>query len=377
MNLPDNIFVPLLFFINIYIVIDFLIVRGFVSLKKQGNSQFNSKLSQFSIVVAARNEEKNIASLLDSLLAQDYPKEAFEILVVDDASEDNTFAILEKYAQKNNIYVFKNNAFGKKSALQKAWKHSQNEYIIQIDADCSVKNNYLNSINTYLLENKELKLLLAPVLLQYKLSDFWSSIQALEFSSLMVSTAGFTYYGIPIMSNGANLIYPKNILNELDKNLEKRTPSGDDIFLLQAVKVKWGSRKIHYLKSQEAVVYTKANESLKDFWQQRIRWASKAKYFKDKWALFIGSFIFLINISILFSFTLSLFYPTKWIIFALFFCAKFLSDFIVLVPFLFFHKNKRLLIYYPILAILYIFYVSFVGVLAPFSYFKWKDRIYH
>jgi len=374
MNIPDNILIPFLIFINIYTAINFGVFWGFLSLKsKRKNSK---KTNSFSIVIPARNEAKNIPHLLDSLLAQNYDKNLFEIIIIDDFSEDDTLSILEEYEKKGNIQILKNQKTGKKAALQMAWQHSQNEYIIQIDADCSVKPQYLTSINTYLQENKCVKLLLAPVLLKYKLSHFWSAIQALEFSSLIVSTAGFAYYKNAIMANGANLIYPKNILHQLDTKLENKTPSGDDMFLLQEVKNKWGGKAVHYLKSEEAVVYTHASQSLKDFWQQRIRWASKGKYLKDKLSLFIGAYVFLFNFSILTLFVLSFFSAQAGVLLALIFLLKFLSDFIVLLPFLHFHKSKKLLIYYPILSILYIFYVSFVGIAAPFSSYRWKNRAY-
>ena len=285
--------------------------------------------------------------------------------------------ILEKYLQEKNIKILKNKKAGKKAALQKARENSQYEYIIQIDADCSLKQNYLNSINSYLSENKELKLLLAPVLLKHTISNFWSAIQALEFSSLIMSTAGFAYYGKAIMANGANLIYPKNVFKTLDENLEKRTPSGDDMFLLYEVKKKWGGKSIHYFKSIEASVYTLASNNLATFLQQRIRWASKTKYLKDRLSLFIGAYVFFINFFILLLFVLSFFKSEYIQIFALAFFIKWLVDFITLIPFLHFHKTKKLLIYYPILSILYVFYISFVGILAPFSSYKWKNRAYH
>jgi len=237
MNIPNEILISLLLFINIYTAINFVVIYGFLNLKSNTNKKLNTtKYQTFSIVIAARNEAQNISHLIDNLLSQNYPKNLFEIIVVDDFSEDNTLLILEKYLQEKNIKILKNKKAGKKAALQKARENSQYEYIIQIDADCSLKQNYLNSINSYLSENKELKLLLAPVLLKHTISNFWSAIQALEFSSLIMSTAGFAYYGKAIMANGANLIYPKNVFKTLDENLEKRTPSGDDMFLLYEVK---------------------------------------------------------------------------------------------------------------------------------------------
>src|ERR1700733_1631657 len=54
-----------------------------------------------SIVVPARNEYNNIGGCIESLLSQKYPAELFEIIVVDDHSEDNTADIVSEYADKN------------------------------------------------------------------------------------------------------------------------------------------------------------------------------------------------------------------------------------------------------------------------------------
>jgi len=53
-----------------------------------------------SIVIACRNEEKYISKCLGSIIAQDYPKDKLEILVVDGRSKDRTKEIIEKYSKQ-------------------------------------------------------------------------------------------------------------------------------------------------------------------------------------------------------------------------------------------------------------------------------------
>jgi cellulose synthase/poly-beta-1,6-N-acetylglucosamine synthase-like glycosyltransferase len=118
MNIPNEILISLLLFINIYTAINFVVIYGFLNLKSNTNKKLNTtKYQTFSIVIAARNEAQNISHLIDNLLSQNYPKNLFEIIVVDDFSEDNTLLILEKYLQEKNIKILKNKKAGKKAAL--------------------------------------------------------------------------------------------------------------------------------------------------------------------------------------------------------------------------------------------------------------------
>ncbi len=93
-----------------------------------------------SIVIPARNEEKNIGKLLDSLIVQDYSN--IEILVINDQSTDRTGEILEEYAARDSrIRIFetengkKLNSNGKINALLQLIPHATGEYIIATDAD--------------------------------------------------------------------------------------------------------------------------------------------------------------------------------------------------------------------------------------------------
>jgi glycosyltransferase involved in cell wall biosynthesis len=60
------------------------------------------------VIIAARNEERHIGQLLDSLVNQTYPKDKFEVLVFDGMSQDSTLQILEKYKAYLDLKIFKN-----------------------------------------------------------------------------------------------------------------------------------------------------------------------------------------------------------------------------------------------------------------------------
>src|SRR6185436_5933223 len=102
------------------------------------NKTFNS------IVVAVRNEEKNILQCLDHLAKQNYPSHLFEIIIANDFSQDNTQKMVESFIQSNKHItiklvnlseILKGNTGSKKRAIAEAVKQSKGELIVTTDAD--------------------------------------------------------------------------------------------------------------------------------------------------------------------------------------------------------------------------------------------------
>ena len=104
----------------------------------------------FSIIVPAYNEERIIAEALDCLIRQDYPKNRYEIIVVENGSTDATFTIAKRFESENcNVYqspkgVSRARNFGIGKCSPKM------EWGIAMDADTFLKKNFLNELNAYL-----------------------------------------------------------------------------------------------------------------------------------------------------------------------------------------------------------------------------------
>jgi cellulose synthase/poly-beta-1,6-N-acetylglucosamine synthase-like glycosyltransferase len=134
--------------------------------------------------------------------------------------------------------------------------------------------------------------------------------------------------------------------------------------------------KITYVKSTEAVVTTIAQASLKDFILQRIRWASKGLYSKNKVNSLVSLLVFgsnFISLIILLFVILRLkFFPVVMGCLAL----KFLADLLLLSFGTHFFSKKNLLIIFPVAEIITLAYISWVGIAANFSSYSWKDRHY-
>ena len=243
--------------------------------------QFSTFNSQLSILIACRNEINNLPNLLESIENQTFKPD--EVIFVDDNSTDETYNFLINYSKKyNNIKVIKNSGKGKKSALIEAAKIATSEYLLFTDADCYLNNNHCELALQYLNKNNSDMLLGAVDIADEK--GIFNIIEKIEFSSLQAITAYTALLNNPIMCNGANLIIKRNIYIQYVDKINKNIASGDDMFMLHALKK--SKAKINYLYDSNYIVKTKGTNSFKKFIIQRTRWASKSINYKDFTTIF-------------------------------------------------------------------------------------------
>ena len=199
----------------------------------KNSSQNDKSKFRLSVVIAVRNEEKKLLSLINSLQSQDYDKNLYDVIIVDDHSQDNSLKILQEQASLwSNLIVLKQDALlsGKKKAILKGVKESKNDIILTTDADCSFNKNWLSSMSSF-FTNETINLVSGPV--SYKSSNsFFKKIQALEFLSLIGSAAGAIGINKPILCNGANLAYRRKVFLESTNYESDNIMSGDDVFFL-------------------------------------------------------------------------------------------------------------------------------------------------
>lgn len=323
-----------------------------------------------SIVVSCRNEEQNIANLLDVLTAQDFA-EKYEVIIIDDYSTDKTLKIAKAYAEKYvyvKIFTLKEGS-GKKKALTLGIKKAKGEFLLTTDADCIMTKSWLSGFyEIYRMTGT--KLISAIVLLEG--NSYFEKLQQLEFLSLIASGAGSIGIEKGIMCNGANLGFSKDLFQH-ENPLNNSQVSGDDIFLLQRVKAQFGN-KVLFSPNKNLIVRTAAKTNLKTFLNQRIRWASKSASYTDSDMIFSSWIVFLANLSIIIVFSLSI-YSSKWLGLAFFlFVFKSIVDFLFLLITTKYLKQKKLLKFFIPLVVLYPIYIVFVAISSQFVSFEWKNR---
>ena len=330
-----------------------------------------------SILIAARNEEEKIAFTIEDILKQNYPLGLVELIVVDDHSTDRTANIVEWYGNKGVKLIKLNedkalNSY-KKKAITEAIKVAKGDVIITTDADCRMGAEWLRTVVAY-FEKHNSKLVSSPVSYT-KEKSFFERLQTLEFLYLIGLGASSIGNKKPSTCNGANLAYRKDVFLEL-KGFQgiDDLASGDDELFLHKVASKYPDG-IGFCKSKLAMVYTDAKPNLTEFIRQRKRWASKSTRYKDKRIVALGVVIWLFNILIFLNMVLSFFNSSYFYVLLLIFLLKFIAEFAFLSTITQFARRKELLSYLPVLTIIHVFYIVYIGIAGNSGKYVWKGRL--
>ena len=323
-----------------------------------------------SIIIPTRNEENNIALLLNDISAQSY--QHLQIIVVDDHSQDSTIdRVRQEMYRDKRITLLTSTGFGKKQALTAAIKFAQGSILITTDADCRVKKNWIASLLPY-FSTHETKMVFGPV----KISghSFFDDVQALEFTSLIGSGGATAALGFPVMCNGANLAFRKDVFDDVDGYLGNiDIPSGDDEFLMRKIKSKY-PKGIVFVGSSEAVVSTSPSKDLNEFIQQRIRWAGKWKHNQSFTSVFLAFFIFSFQTSTIALPILLISNQIDPKLGAILLMTKIIVEYIFLQQVSSFLLLRWSWLAFILLQVLYPFYVVAIGLLSNFLSFSWKGR---
>ncbi len=326
-----------------------------------------------SIIIAARNEKKHLPLLLSDLSFQSYPLQSFEIIIVDDHSDEriSSSSIKEDFKNLNlQIIDLPKHKHGKKEAIFEGVKRSKSELLIFTDADCRVSQDWISCFARR-FQNEKSGMLIGMV--DYPCQGGAFHIFArFDLLSLVVAGAGLANFGKPVMCNGANLAIKKDLYTCLTGQLKVNIPSGDDIFLLHAVK-KLKSGKISIVKSSETIVTTQSPENLLKFMAQRLRWTSKGRYYTDIDTILLALLVILVNLIMMAIFVNSLIYH-RWLPFVLLFLIKTLTDGFILSSGLKFFGGLRNIVWLPFFELIYPLYVIFLSIGNFFIKFSWKGR---
>jgi cellulose synthase/poly-beta-1,6-N-acetylglucosamine synthase-like glycosyltransferase len=344
---------------------------------------------KISIIIPARNEEQNIKHCLDSINDQSYPKEWYEVLVVDDHSTDSTASIIQQYPS-NNVQLIQlqqilgGNAINsyKKKAIETAIGLSAGELIVTTDADCIVPQNWLQTIATFYRQTGA-AFIAMPVCFT-KPHNFLEIFQSLDFMTLQGITGASVHQRIHSMCNGANMAYTKKVFEAVNgyKGIDS-IASGDDMLLMHKI-YQHDPGKLFFLKSKAVIVQTAPMHTWRDFFNQRIRWASKADQYNDKRIFAVLMLVYLFNVLLLLLPVLSGFNNnqfsiagyncsifTAWAMLVLF---KTMVELIFLYPVARFFSKQRLLWFFPVAQPFHVFYTVIAGWLGKFGSYQWKER---
>jgi poly-beta-1,6-N-acetyl-D-glucosamine synthase len=341
-------------------------IPPFIGLEKYRNTRF-------SIIIPARNEENNIGNLLDALKNQEYPNEKFEIIVVDDHSTDGTASIVKKYEGVRLIsLVYEDLNSYKKKAIETGIAAARFEWILTTDADCIPGPDWLATFDAF-RKDYDPAFIVAPVVMENDLSAL-QLFQSEDFMILQAITGAAVSGRLLTMCNGANLLYSKNLFTEVGGfGGIDNIASGDDMLLMGKV-MKSRPGAIYYLKSREAIVRTKPMATWKEFFNQRIRWASKSRNYSDKKLLPVLLLVYLVNLAFPILIVASVFCPFYWAGVFIFWLAKTIVEMPLFISTARFFRKRPMIIVFFLFQPLHIFYTIIAGFLGQAGKYEWKGR---
>ena len=224
---------------------------------------------------------------------------------------------------------------------------------------------------TAYFERYQTKIILGPVVYSGE-KGLFQKLFSLDFLSLVASGAGGAGAGLPFMGNAANMAFDKSIFRDEDQQADYA--SGDDVFLIHSVNKRYGSNAIHFLKNSRALVKTAAPENFSVFFNQRLRWASKAKGYRDFWSVLVSWAVLLFNLCLVILFIAGLWWNWLLAVWVLFVLLKTLIDFPLLNGYAQLTGKGKLLLFLIPLEFIYPLYIAIIGIASAFVKYSWKGR---
>lgn len=280
--------------IIVSIAILFFAFRTFffaIGLKKMRSFKIGSKSKvKVSILIPARNEEKNLTECLESLVRSDYPNEQIQLIVINDRSTDNTQKIADSFAKKFNFIEVlniesdeqKEGIKGKAGAIHQGMKIAKNEYILLTDADCTVEPTWIGSV-AQIFEKEEADMVASFSVI--KAHSLFDKLQELQWLYMNCMASGSTGNNFLLGCYGNNQSFRKNKYFEVGGYKQIGFSVTEDLALLQSFNDQ--GYKITYPCDRKLLVWTKPIAKLSDYFKQLHRWTRGGKDLGYKAVLFV------------------------------------------------------------------------------------------
>ena len=342
--------------------------------------EFDNYLPMVSVIVAARNEGNHLTPLLSSLCQQSYPQKKLEIIIANDRSTDNSVEIIQEFKNRNpminmvSISETPEDWAPKKWALNSAIRASGGEIILFTDGDCIPSKSWVSGIIKE-FSDPSVGFVSAPAPLT-NMKGFIDEIFLLDSLTQDGFSAAGICKGIILSCTGRNMTIRKTVFDEVGgydgiQNFQ----SGDDDLLLQKVKT-LTSAKINFRMNPDALVFSAPPQTLNEFIQQRLRFASKGiSYYKLNTTLgmkLVLPLLYITNIIAVISMLTIMQGQGSRIVPLSLLGLKSITDGVFSYHIF---RNLRMrwsFSAFLILTVLHPIYVVIFGAVGPFSNFRWK-----
>ena len=332
-----------------------------------------------AILVPFRNEATHLPALVRDLLAQDYPSDRYEIILLDDHSTDGSAGVAGARDVEGKLRIFHlrdHPAYAttiahKKAALQLGIDHTTAELIVTTDADCRWPAAVLTELNRTVQAGHDV--VLGPVGIA-PVHDACSAFQALDVLGYQLFTAAAVAAGTPALANGAHLAFRRTAFVGVGGYAGvDHLPSGDDVLLLH--KFVAAGMRIACSTAPETMVTTKPETGWVAMLRQRIRWAGKAGNYGSVALSVAQGLAFLTSLGILGGLIYGVF-DSRVLVFALVaWLTKGVADGVLLRAVCRHYGQEGLMRWYALAQLIYPFYLVGVGMAALLGVrVTWKGR---
>lgn len=355
--------------------------RGWRSLPSFPQQEADPVPVKISVLIPARNEEVNILECLNSVFDQSLAAEQFEVILINDHSEDKTVELAESLGNprlkilhlKDYIKPGETQSF-KKKAIEVALKQASGDLIVTTDADCVVGRDWLKLFASFYTQ-KNVKFIAAPVTF-FREKSLLERFQTLDFLGMMCVTGAGIHTRFMNMCNGANLAYEKEAFYAVGgfSGIE-HLASGDDMLLMHKIAAAYPDQ-IGFLKNTSAIVRTEAKPDLASFTSQRIRWATKSAGYEEWQVTAVLAAVFFHCWCIVISFFLIPFFgPTMFAVFLFQLLIKTTADRVYLGMMAEWFDRKDVMRDFLPAEFMHILYIVWVGTVSNFfKTYEWKGR---
>ncbi|MCH2224853.1 MAG: glycosyltransferase [Crocinitomicaceae bacterium] len=325
-------------------------------------------LDQVTVLIPFRNEEKYIEAYLKSVCnSERNPK---KYIFINDHSTDGGREIVERYINEFTIEAeilnLPEGKTGKKRAIRFGMRSVKTDFVLTMDADVRFRSSYFNSLESLIGGD----MYILPVVMKAKrrLESFFE-IDVLLANAL---NAGISGIRRPVMASGANFLFRKLAFDQLDTIEEHvQVASGDDVYLLRDFQRNGAA--VQLITNPKYAVETNTPSSLKEFFNQRLRWVGKTRNVNDRLSLFLALGQSLMSLFFTILLIVSLVYGNwKW--FMILLVVKSLFDMLVLLPYFFQFKRWKAWLLLPVYELVFPIYSLIILVLLFFFKPKWKGR---
>ena len=339
-------------------------------------SKINSTVKKnISVIIAARNEENNVHNLLLSLENQTYPKELFEVIIVDDRSYDSTFELINDYQQASslNLKVLQlpktGKRNGKKYAIAKGIENANYDILLFTDSDCIANPKWIETFAKAYDEDTDYILAYTHVKFQKKtIINRLKTFEAIVYRVIAASGLG---NGTPMTASASNMSYRKSAYYKANGfGRYKNIKSGDDDLQLFNLWVHLKKKK--YLFTTDASVITMEKESLKSHVNLNTRRASKFKYYPLALKLF-SSLVFFYYVYFLIFLLMIPFHVNYLNLFLILLGIRVISELYMMSYFCTKINKKKYIIYYFIFTLLYVLIFLVFSLRGAIMKYKWKN----